>query len=141
MCGVHAMMRMPSAAAMRAISSDVASSGEPSSMPGSMWQWRSIIGDYRVCRGIPSARSLHATMEHHARQRREPHRIRRHVQREVEHAVQDHRQQPDPAPICSSVKLRPRSARSSSLIRCTYATSSSPTITGAASPISMNTCR
>ena len=45
MCGVHAVMRMPSATAMRAISSDVASSGAPSSMPGSMWQWRSIMAD------------------------------------------------------------------------------------------------
>ena len=43
MCGVHAVVRMPSATAMRAISREVASSGEPSSMPGSRWQWRSII--------------------------------------------------------------------------------------------------
>ena len=87
MCGVHAVVRMPSAAAMRAISSDIASSVAPSSMPGSRWQWRSITAG--------PDRSATPGMQHHAGQRCEPHRVGRHVQREIEQAVQDQRQQPD----------------------------------------------
>ena len=42
MCGVQAIVRMPSATAIRAISSDVSRSGAPSSIPGRRWQCRSI---------------------------------------------------------------------------------------------------
>jgi len=42
MCGVQAMVLMPSADAMRAMANDMARSFEPSSIPGSRWQCRSI---------------------------------------------------------------------------------------------------
>jgi hypothetical protein len=42
MCGVQAIVLMPSAAASRAIANDMARSFEPSSIPGSRWECRSI---------------------------------------------------------------------------------------------------
>jgi hypothetical protein len=42
MCGVQAIVLMPSAAASRAIANDMARSFEPSSIPGSKWECRSI---------------------------------------------------------------------------------------------------
>src|SRR4051812_26502795 len=51
MCGVHAMSVMPSATAMRAISSDMSRLREPSSMPGRIWLWRSITGRLLAVQG------------------------------------------------------------------------------------------
>src|SRR5262245_21314582 len=42
MCGVHAIVLMPSDDATQAIANDISRSFEPSSIPGSRWQCRSI---------------------------------------------------------------------------------------------------
>src|SRR5690606_17917438 len=53
MCGVQATVLMPSATAMRAISSAISRSAAPSSMPGRRRWWRSIIG--RILRQVAGA--------------------------------------------------------------------------------------
>src|SRR5215210_171587 len=57
MCGVHAMVVMPSSTAMRAICSDMSRLRDPSSMPGRMWLWRSITAGVLLA---PEGTQIHA---------------------------------------------------------------------------------